>query len=132
MTNLILNKLAKPVRQNLDKDISWICDSLGLCNARDTHSTSTEVFKVILQKGDQELTPEMISQQLHIEHQRALYHIRALIKAGILIRNKKHIELREGSISRIIDELQEDANSIFASMRKIARDVDEHLGLENR
>ncbi|MBN1275295.1 hypothetical protein JXA12_03305 [Candidatus Woesearchaeota archaeon] len=132
MADLILNKLAKPARQDLDDDIAWLCDSLGLCNARDTHSMSVQVFKLILQKGGEELTPEMIAKQLNIEHQRALYHIRSLIKAGILIRDKKHIELREGSMTRIIDELQEDANKIFASMRTIAGDVDEELGLENR
>jgi hypothetical protein len=84
------------------------------------------------QEDGEVLTPEIIARKLDIEHQRALYNIRALINAGILVRNKKHIELREGSMTRVIDELQEDANNIFASLRKIAVDVDEELGLRNR
>ena len=132
MVDVMLSRITKPTKKDLDEDISWLCGSLGLSQARDTSNMSLEVFKIILCKGEHALTPELIARELNIAHQRALYHIRALIKAGVVVRVNKHIELREGSMTRVIDELQSDTDKIFSDMRKIAADVDETLGLENR
>ncbi len=130
---IILNEINQPCQRAINSDIDWLCDSLGLTRGRDTERISPQVVKILLhRKTDAGITSETIAEELEIETQRVLYHLRSLIDAGLLIRQKRHIFMRQGSMTGAIFEMRRDADRIFENLLRVAKDIDEDLGLKNR
>jgi len=130
---IILNEINQPRQRVTNTNIDWLCDSLGLATGRDTKRISPRVVKILLHTDHNTgITSEAIAEELEIETQRVLYHLRSLINAGLLVRHKKHIFMRHGSMTGAILEMQRDANRIFDNLLCVANDIDDDLGLKNR
>ncbi len=129
--SITLHEQQAPTGKDVDQDIDWLCESLGLVAGRDTARVSPRIVKILLH-GDEMMTSESIAQALELETQRVLYHLRSLIGAGLLVRQSRQIALRHGSMTGAVGEIRRDAERIFDRLLAVARDVDQDLGLEHR
>lgn len=128
---ITLNEREAPPEKSREGDLDWVCDSLGLAAARDTQRISPKVLRVVIDHREG-ITSEEIAQELRIETQRVLYHLRSLINAGMLVRRKRRIFLRHESVVGAIRAVRGDIDRIFGELLTVAADIDDESGRKSR
>lgn len=131
---IVLQNIQKPSKPNLKEDINWLGDSFGFTNGRDIEKSSNKLLNCILQEisNNGSVTSEKLSYELDFAVQRVNYHLKSLIEAGFLYRDKNKIFLREGSAKAAVEEMRKDANRLFDNLAGMAEEIDLELGLKSR
>ncbi len=130
MVKVILNKVNKPLKsKKFSEQIEWICSSLGFIQGRDIEKTSVKIVCELLKgfKKEPLLSSEELSKKLHIDQARINHHLRKLVDSGFLIRRKRKVGLRGGSIFEAISELKREADAIFDDILEISKEIDRKL-----
>jgi predicted transcriptional regulator len=131
---IMLRELQRPKKININEDIDWLGESFGFSAGRDTDKVTAKILRsVIYEVANIGCTStEKISKGLNIEVQKTNYHLKTLVDAGFLYREKRSILVRQGSVKSAVEEIRKDANRIFDSLSVIAEEIDKSLGLKNR
>ncbi len=134
MAELKLKKINKPKKGDVEKDIDWFCDSLCLSSGRDTEFTSTKIISDILNKisEHEKVFSEEIAKDLGLKQGLVNHHLRNLIDSGIIIRKKKQIFIKGGSLKEAVIEMRRDVLSTFEDIEKMAGEIDNEIGIHNR
>ncbi len=134
MSELKIKKINKPKKGDVEEDIGWFCSSLGLCSGRDTEFTSTRIITDILNKiaEDERVFSESIARDVGITQGLVNHHLRNLINAGVLVREKKQISIKGGSLKQAIKEMRRKALNMLEDIEEMAEEIDNELGIENR
>lgn len=129
-----LRKLEIPVEDDIEKDLDWLCHTLGLVSGRDIDKTVIKLLKTILysQIEGRGITSDELADKLSLSRGTIDYHLRSLIDLGLLTRDKNLIKLRSSSLLRTISEIKKEVDDIFEEVFKISEHLDKHFGLKNR
>jgi predicted transcriptional regulator len=130
----IVRKLREPTEKELDQDIKWVCNSLGFITLRDQDNTAFKILKalIISAKDGKGLTSEELSHFVQPTVGSVIYHLKRLIKAGLIIKINSNYELRMGSLVRTIEEIEKEMTSTLSDVKKVSDDIDTRIGLERR
>jgi len=130
----IVRKLKEPTEKNIDRDIEWICNSLGFITPRDQDKTAFKILKALIKaaKNSTGMTSEELTAIVKPTIGSVIYHLKRLIKAGLVVKLESKYELRMGSLLTTIDEINKDINSALDYIKKISKEIDDKIGLEHR
>lgn len=131
---IILRNLQRPNKIDLANDIEWLGNSFGFSAGRDTERVTAQILGRALQDVASEgsTSTETLAEGLDLSIQRVNYHLRTLMDAGFLFREKRLIFVRQGSVKSAVEEMRRDANRIFDNLSKIGEEIDEAIGFRNR
>jgi predicted transcriptional regulator len=131
---IVLRNLQRPKEIDVADDIEWLGNSFGFSAGRDTEKVTAQILKNVLQEVASEgsTSTENIAEDLDLSIQRVNYHLRTLMDAGFLFREKRLIFVRQGSVKSAVEEMRRDANRIFDNLSRIGEEIDEVLGFRNR
>ncbi|MBI1970163.1 ArsR family transcriptional regulator [Candidatus Woesearchaeota archaeon] len=129
---IFLRKINKPVQNHLEEDIEWFCDSFCLRTGRDTGRITTLLVTEILTHQNELSTTELLAQELDMKIGRINHHLRNLVDAGILYRDKRMLFIRGGSMKASVQEIRKDTERILDEIEIIAEEIDRRIGLKNR
>ena len=134
LKQFIIRKLREPVKKNVDEDIEWVCNSLGFIGLRDQGKTAFGILKALIEsaKEGKGLTSEELTKKVQPTIGSVIYHLNKLMKAGLVIKIDSRYELKMRSITSTIEEIENDIRFTLANIKKVALDVDNKIGLENR
>jgi predicted transcriptional regulator len=129
-----IKKLKEPISKGLDNDIEWICNSLGFVTSRDQDMTAFRILKVLVKssKEGKGLTSEELTEYVEPTIGSVIYHLKKLIRAGLVVKLGSVYELRMNSLKRTIEEIEKEVTIAISDIKKIATDVDQEIGLEYR
>ncbi|MFH1506614.1 MAG: helix-turn-helix domain-containing protein [archaeon] len=129
-----IRKLREPTDKELDKDIEWVCNSLGFISSRDQDKTALKILKALVQasKEGAGMTSEELARIVEPTVGSVIYHLKKLTKAGLVVKMGSAYELRMSSLFTTIDEIRKDIEMTLNGIKKIAIDIDNHIGLEHR
>lgn len=129
-----VKKLREPGEKKLDEDIKWVCNSLGFLTSRDQDKTAFRILKALLQsaKEGKGLTSEELAQRVKPTIGSVIYHLKKLMKAGLVVKLNSTYELRMNSFLKTIDEIEKEIINTLGDIKKIAKDIDTTVGLEHR
>ncbi|HEX54902.1 MAG TPA: winged helix-turn-helix transcriptional regulator [Candidatus Altiarchaeales archaeon] len=133
MEKIIIRRRLPPRTKDLESDIRWICECLGL-SERDKCKPAYKIFHEILfsLSRNSRIDSNAMAKKFNLTRGAVNYHIRYLIDSGILVRRGKRIALRSGNLTRTLEEMQRDINMVFEEMKRISSEIDRELGLEYR
>jgi predicted transcriptional regulator len=128
---ITVQKVNRSSNKSIKEEIEWICDSLSLSNGRDTEGVSLKIMQELLNlfSKNELISTEEISKNLGIKPYVINHHIRKLMESGIIIRKKRKIALRGGSLSGAIEEMKEDSDAIFNKLLNISKIVEKEINL---
>lgn len=134
LKQFIVRKLREPTEKNLDKDIEWVCNSLGFITPRDQDKTSFGILKALIKsaKEGKGLTSEELTKKVEPTIGSVIYHLKKLMKAGLVVKLESTYELRMHSLLSTINEIEKDISMTLDGIKKISGDIDKEIGLENR
>lgn len=129
-----VKKLREPVDKQLDKDIEWICTSLGFVTSRDQDKTAYRILKalIISAREGRGLTSEELTKYVEPTIGSVIYHLKKLMKAGLVVKLNSTYELRMNNFQRTIEEVEKEIVITLDDIKKIARDIDRDVGLAHR
>lgn len=129
-----VKKLREPVEKKLDQDIEWICDSLGFLTPRDQDKTAFKIVKALVNKAKegQGLTSEELTDYVKPTVGSVIYHLKRLMRAGLVVKLDSAYQLRMKSFFKTIDEMEKEIGIVLSDIKIIAKEIDERVGLAHR
>ena len=122
-------QIRKPNTQNLNDELQWLGNSLGLFNLRDTNRSCFRVFLELLKasKKHDELSSDDLAEKLELSRGTVIHHINKLLEAGIVINQGKKYYLREERLQNLIEDIRKDLTRACEDMMEAAKKIDEIL-----
>lgn len=115
---------------NINQELQWLGNSLGLFNLRDKDSSCFRIFITLVKHARRSdvLSSDEIAEKLHLTRGTVVHHLAKLMDAGIVIREHERYLLRAQALERLVQEIQRDVDVLFGDLKEIAKDIDERLG----
>lgn len=124
-------KSRAPEKENLNYELQWFGNSLGLFNLRDKDKSCFRMFITLLKavKKDEVLSSDELADRLNLSRGTIVFHLNKMMDSGIVITKNKKYMLRVENLKELIDEMERDMKKACSNLREIAEDIDERLGL---
>lgn len=123
---IIRNRLPK---KQVNEELQWFGDSLGLFNLRDKDKSCFRVFLELVKsaKHGTPITSDEIAEKLYLSRGTVIHHINKMIESGIIIHQANKYMLRVDNLSQLIEELKKDAERTLNDLKQVAEDIDKWL-----
>ena len=123
-------RVRKTLPDNVNEELQYIGDSLGLFNLRDKNSSCFRIFIVLLKKAkfDEISSSDEIADRLSLTRGTVVHHLNMLRDSGLVIREKGGYILRERNLEKLILEIKRDLTSTMDHLIDVAKIVDRKLG----
>ncbi len=134
LKQFVVRKLREPTEKKLDKDIEWVCNSFGFITLRDQDKTAFNILKALIKsaKESKGLTSEELAELVEPTIGSVIYHLKKLMKAGLVVKLDSTYELRMNSLLTTIEEIEKEISLTLDDIKKVAEDIDNKVGLEHR
>lgn len=121
----------RPAEKDINKELMWFGDSLGLFNLRDKDKSCFRIFITLLKaaKQDKALSSDEIAAQLNLSRGTVVHHLNKLMEQGIIVHAENGYILRVSNLKVLIDEIEKDVERGLGDLKEIASDIDKRLGL---
>ena len=130
---ITLIRRQKPFEKNIEKDMNWLCSSLGFCT-QSQQKTGSKLFKQLITQianGGQP-TSTQLAQDVGMSRGAVIHQLNQLQAAGLIRKNGRSYSLREGSLYRTIKEVERDVTRLFEDLEQMAAEIDEEVGFRRR
>jgi len=124
-------KISKPSDKDLNKNLQWFGNSLGLFSIRDKDRSCFRIFIELVKatKVQNPLTSDEIASRLDLTRGTVIPHVHKLMGSGIIIREGTRYLMRVDSLTTLIEELHKDVSKACKELRDAAQEIDNCLGL---
>jgi predicted transcriptional regulator len=116
--------------ENINQELQWLGNSLGLFNLRDKDSSCFRIFIILVKKAkyNEAVSSDEIAEKLSLTRGTVVHHLIKLMEAGIVVHEKEGYRLRENNLQNLVKNIHQDLENIFAEISRTAREIDERLG----
>ena len=123
--------IRKPTSHNLNRELQWFGNALGLFSERDKDKSCFRLFIELLKgaKQDRAFTSDELAFNLRLTRGTVVHHLNKLMEAGIVVSDRNRYTLRVNNLELLVDEIQKDLERACNDLKKIAKDIDGFLGL---
>jgi len=123
-------KIRRSPAENINQDLQWLGNSLGLFSLRDRNSSCFRVFIILVRKAkrNEVISSDEIAERLHLTRGTVVHHLNTLMGAGLVIRESGGYILRERDLERVIVAIKRELDASMQDLIEVARDVDQKLG----
>lgn len=127
---IMIIKVRKTPSDNVNEELRWLGNSLGLFGLRDKDSSCFRVFITLMKntKRNDSISSDEIAERLHLSRGTVVHHLNNLMNSGIVIRERNGYLLRENNLSGIIKDMKRDMESVFDELKRTAKEIDDRLG----
>ena len=127
---IILVEVRRRSTDNINQDLQWLGNSLGLFNLRDKNSSCFRIFITLIKKAptNEALSSDAIAEKLNLTRGTVVHHLTKLMQSGIIIREKEGYLLRENNLQKVVADLQLDLENMLSELKQVAQEIDEKLG----
>ncbi len=122
----------KPIKNDINEELQWVGNSLGLFNLRDKDKSCFRIFIELLKtaKESKRISSDEMAHKLDLSRGTVVHHINKMIEAGIIIREGNKYILRNDSLQSLVDQIESDAKQACKELRAVAKEIDERIGLK--
>ena len=122
--------IRKPAENNVNHELQWLGNSLGLFNLRDKDKSCFRIFIELLKsaKTHQMLTSDELALKLDLTRGTIVHHVNKLMESGLVVHEGNSYTLRVSNLASLIDEVERDIQRTCEDLRRIAIDLDKRLG----
>lgn len=115
---------------NINEELKWFGNSLGLFGLRDRDSSCFRIFITLVKSSrkNDPISSDQIAEKLNLTRGTVVHHLKKLMDSGIVLREKEGYLLRENSMENIVKDIQRDIQSIMADLENVAKEIDEKIG----
>jgi len=103
-------RTARPRQPDLNQELQFLGNSLGLFNLRDKDKSLFRIFIELLRasKKGNPLTSDELAERLGLSRGTVVHHVNKLLEAGIVLNMRNKYLLRVENLAALIGELEKD------------------------
>jgi len=118
-----LIKTRKPQKKDLNTDLQWFSESLGLFSQRDKERSCFRIFVELVKaaRRRQLLSSDDLAEKTNLTRGTIIHHISHLMESGLVTQYET-----------LMEELQRDLGRVFEDLKDMAQELDDQLGLIKR
>ncbi len=122
-------RIRKPREHNVNDDLQFLGNSLGLFNMRDKDKSCFRVFIELLKaaKRKHPISSDELAFRLGLTRGTVVHHINKLRNAGIVVHEGKSYFLRVDRLEALIQEIRKDLMRTCDDLEGIAKEIDKEL-----
>jgi predicted transcriptional regulator len=123
-------RIRKEVSGNVNEELQWLGNSLGLFNLRDKDSSCFRVFITLVKRAKRNtpVTSDDVADRLKLSRGTVVHHLNKLRESGIVVKERNGYLLREANLQDMIKDLQRDMEGVFSQLKDVAKEIDGKLG----
>jgi len=123
--------IAKPVKKDLNMELQWFGNSLGLFGIRDRDRSCFRIFIELLKstRKNKALSSDELAFRVKLSRGTVVHHLNNLMESGIVVSERNRYMLRAGNLEAVLDEIQKDMERTFDDLKEIVKNIDKELGL---
>ena len=127
-------RIRKPTEKDVNKDLQWFSESLGLFGERDKEKSCFRVFLELIKatRRKKGLTSDELALRSNLSRATVIHHLHKLQESGLVITYDNTYVLRVDNLESLLFELKKDLMRVFEDLEDIAKDLDDELGLIKR
>ena len=124
-------RINKPKEHDVNEELQWFGNTLGLFNLRDKDKSCFRVFIELLKaaKKDNPLSSDELAEKLGLTRGTVVHHINKLMSSGLVIREQRKYMLRVDNLKSLVEELERDVKRSWKNLHDVAEKIDRRLGL---
>ena len=133
-TKVTITSVQRPVMNDVNADLQWFGQSLGLFGERDKDKSCFRLFIELLKalrKGEL-LNSDELAERVGLSRGTVVHHMHKLMDSGIVVTRNGYYILRVDNLGTLIMEMKKDMNRVFEDLTAMASELDHALGLENK
>jgi predicted transcriptional regulator len=123
--------MRRPTQDNINEDLQFLGESLGLFSERDKDKSCFRIFIILLnslRKG-QKLTSDDIADKTTLTRGTVIHHLTRLMESGIVVSQKNYYMLAVDNMEELVDLVKNNLAKTFDNLKPIARNIDKRLEL---
>lgn len=122
----------KPDFDNINDQLQWFAQSLGLFNLRDKDRSCFRLFieLIKLSRTQEVISSDDLAVKLDLTRGTVVHHLNKLLEMGLIVSNRNRYELRVNSLKALVELLEQDFLKSVADIKTVASAIDRQLGLE--
>jgi predicted transcriptional regulator len=131
-TRITIIRIKKPDQENINEELQYLGESLGLFSERDKDKSCFRVFIILLnslRKG-QKVTSDEIADKASLTRGTVIHHLNRLMESGIVISQKNYYMLAVDNMEELVDLVKKNLVKTFDNLKPIARSIDRRLELK--
>lgn len=127
-------KIRKPLQKNMNRDLQWFSESLGLFTERDKEKSCFRIFIELIKaaRKKQTLSSDEIAFNSNLSRGTVVYHLNRLMESGLIVSHDNRYILRVDNLEELIEEIKKDVLKTLEDLKRIAEDLDDEVGLLRR
>jgi len=127
-------KIRKPLQKNMNRDLQWFSESLGLFTERDKEKSCFRIFIELIKaaRKKQTLSSDEIAFNSNLSRGTVVYHLNRLMESGLIVSHDNRYILRVDNLEELIEEIKKDVLKTLDDLKRIAEDLDDEVGLLRR
>ena len=131
-TQITIYKIKKPEKLNLNSQLQWFSQSLGLFNKRDKEKSCFRIFIVLIEakKSSRYLSSDEIAEKANLTRATIIHHLKNLEDHGLIKKESNRYSLSCKNFSSIIRHLQEEFRQSLEDLEETAKELDNLLELK--
>jgi predicted transcriptional regulator len=128
---ITIYRTRKPGEENVNEELKWFCDSLGLFGERDKDKSCFRMFVVLLKSlhNAPGMSSDEISEQVGLSRGTVVHHLHRLIGSGIVVQDQNRYMIRVNNLSNLVEEVERDILRTMEEPRVAAEEIDKRLEL---
>lgn len=115
----------------LNQEIQWISNCLGMFNKRDKEKSCFRIF-INLLKEQNPISSDEIAERSNLSRGTVIHHISKLRDSGIVIKKDKGYTLKTKNFEELIEEIEKDVFNTMKKIKEVSKRIDERLEKEFR
>ena len=125
---ITLISIPRPQRE-INMELQWLGNALGLFNMRDKDKTCFRIFITLYRgtKSGHPFSSDELADHLAMSRGTVMHHVNKLMKSGIVIRNGARYVLRVEDLTTLVDEIKRDVDRMFVQMMDVAEDIEKQI-----
>lgn len=124
---ITLVKLRSP-QKNVNQEIQWLSESLGLFSERDKDKSCFRLFLEII-KTRKPVSSDELASRVNVSRATVIHHLNKLIASGLVDMQDNKYVLRGKNLESTLKQVKTDMLAAYEEMEEIARKIDQTLGL---
>ena len=128
---ITLIRIPKPRSSDVNVELQWLGNSLGLFNDRDKDKSCYRIFVTLIKaaKHEKALSSDQMAEHLNLSRGTVVHHMNKLMSSGLVLRERQGYVLRINKMDSLIAEIQRDMERMCSNLRTVAKELDGWLGL---
>ena len=129
---ITIYKIKKPSTNDLNQELQWFSQSLGLFSSRDKEKSCFRIFIALVEakKSSRFLSSDELADKANLTRATAIHHLKNLEQHGLVKQEHNRYTLSSNSFSALIKQLAWESKQLFEDLEEVSEELDKKLQLK--